>query len=104
MKKALFFLLFLILAVGVSAAVYKETCPSEAKAILDAVGGCSAVNCTEYFAICEDCCEAGAAANVTATPTSALPAAATQKQPGFEIILALSGILAVAYLAARRKH
>ena len=53
--------LFLSIAVSFSVSaevegVYKEGCPEEAKAILDSVGGCDAIDCSEYPAICEECC------------------------------------------------
>jgi hypothetical protein len=38
------------------AASYPSTCPSGAQAIITAVGGCSAINSTQYKAIYSKCC------------------------------------------------
>jgi len=61
-------LLFLFSAPVVMAASYPNTCPAEAQAIVSAVGGCSAISCSQYAAICGKCCPS---ANKTTPSTSA---------------------------------
>ena len=50
---------------------YPTTCPTEAQAVLKAVGGCSAIDCKVYSNICAKCCVTAAAPAKTATPTVA---------------------------------
>ena len=113
--------LFLSIAVSfsVSAEVegeYKAGCPEEAKAILDAVGGCDAIDCSEYSAICEKCCPECSGDYPEACKTSKECEAeglywyddechAEQKPsvPGFEAVIAIAGLLAVAYLLEKRR-
>lgn len=99
---------------------YKESCPPEAQAILDAVGGCDAIDCSEYPAICEKCCpkcsteypeacktedDCKAAGlhwyddKCNAMETSESEPAST---PGFEAVFAAVGLLVVASLVRRR--
>ena len=114
--------LFLSIAVSFSVSaevegVYKEGCPEEAKAILDAVGGCDAIDCSEYPAICEQCCPECSGDYPEACKTKEECEAAglywyedechaKQKTkapvPGFEAVVAIAGLLAVAYLLRRR--
>src|SRR3989344_6204631 len=54
MKKIIF--LGLLLFVPVSAQTYQVSCPAEAKAIVEAVGGCSVVDKAQYSAVYEKCC------------------------------------------------
>ena len=95
---------------------YKAGCPPEAKAILDAVGGCNAINCSEYPAICEKCCpECGEEYPEACKTQDECEAVALywyegechkeQKTPlpGFEMILAIAGLLAVTYMLLRRR-
>ena len=63
--------LFLLVPVFSFAASYPASCPSEAQAIVDAVGGCSTISESEYGAIYEKCC------SVVITPT---PPPATKKR------------------------
>jgi len=94
---------------------YKAGCPPEAKAILDAVGGCDAIDCSEYPVICEKCCPECSEGYPKACKTKEECEAvglywyedechAEQKTPvpGFEAVFATVGLLAVAYLLRRR--
>ena len=49
------FLSFLLSPVTFGAS-YPTSCPTEAQAIVDAVGGCQAISCNQYEAICAKCC------------------------------------------------
>ena len=115
----LLFLLSTVLSFPVSAEAegeYKAGCPSEAKAILDAVGGCDAIDCSEYPVICEKCCPECSEEYPKACKTKEKCEAVglywhegechvEQKTPvpGFEVVFAIVGLLAVAYLLRRRK-
>lgn len=99
---------------------YKEGCPPEAKAILDAVGGCDAINCSEYPAICEKCCPECSAEYPEACKTEDDCKAAglhwyddkchvaeaseseSASTPGFEAVFAAVGLLAAVSLLRRR--
>ena len=114
----LLFLLSTVLSFPVSAEAegeYKAGCPSEAKAILDAVGGCDAIDCSEYPVICEKCCPECSEEYPKACKTKEKCEAVglywhegechvEQKTPvpGFEAVFAIAGLLAVAYLLRRR--
>jgi PGF-CTERM protein len=113
--------LFLSIAVYVPVSAeaegeYKAGCPEEAKAILDAVGGCDAIDCSEYSAICEMCCPECSGEYPEACKTNEECEAkglywyddechAEQKPsvPGFEAVIAIAGLLAVAYLLEKRR-
>lgn len=65
MKRIIPIIVFYLLIMNVSfvfAATYPATCPAEAKAIVEIVGGCSAVDRNFYSAIWNKCC-------VSSTPT-----------------------------------
>jgi len=116
-------LLALFLSIAVSSSVsaeaegeYKAGCPEEAKAILDAVGGCDALDCSEYPAICEKCCPECSGDYPKACKTKDECEAAglfwyedecnaEQKPsvPGFEAVVAIAGLLAVAYILEKRR-
>ena len=49
---------FLFVAFTVSATTYPSTCPSEAQAIVGAVGGCGAIDSNHYSVIYKKCCSA----------------------------------------------
>ena len=61
----------LLLPSVVSAQTYPQTCPQEAVGVLNAVGGCSAVDCSLYPSICNKCCTV--ATNQTVSQTTATP-------------------------------
>ncbi len=42
-------------------ATYPASCPAEARGIVEAVGGCAAISCSQYEAICAKCCPSGSA-------------------------------------------
>src|SRR3989344_2011258 len=68
------FLSFL-LPVAVLGASYPASCPTEAQAIVDAVGGCSAIDPGQYSSIYEKCCSA------SATPASEPSSEQTLDEP-----------------------
>ena len=93
---------------------YKAGCPEEAKAILDAVGGCDAIDCSEYPAICEKCCPKCSDEYPGACKTKEECEAvglywyedechAAKKTPGFDAVFAIAGLLTVAYLLGKRR-
>ncbi|MDO8558683.1 MAG: hypothetical protein Q7S09_05925 [bacterium] len=58
--------LLVFLSPPVVAATYPDTCPKEGQAIVEAVGGCAAISCSEFEAICAECCTAG---DATSSPS-----------------------------------
>lgn len=62
-----FAFLSLLFPVLSSAATYPASCPTEAQAIVEAVGGCSAVDKDAYDAIYSKCCSVGKVIPVTTT-------------------------------------
>ena len=84
-------------SLAVPDASYPDTCPAAAKAVLDALGGCPAVNASQYPAINEKCCSLPKTSESSPGP-AATPAA---RSPGFEAVLALNA-LGVAALLRRR--
>ena len=56
MKGLLTFFIFSFLSLSAFAAIYPTSCPSEAKAIVEVVGGCSAINRSSFPAIYDKCC------------------------------------------------
>lgn len=63
------------------AASYPASCPKEAKAIVDAVGGCSSINKNLYSAVYEKCCAIKPIPPATSAPVVTPPAAAPVKIP-----------------------
>ena len=52
------------------AATYPATCPVEAQAIVNSVGGCAAISCTKYAAICAKCgCSSSASSQSQSSQT-----------------------------------
>lgn len=49
---------------------YPASCPSEAQAIVDAVGGCSAVDKDKYLSVYEKCCALLSPPNSISTATA----------------------------------
>lgn len=84
--------LFLLLSMTISfAQTYPSTCPSEAIGILEAVGGCDAVDCDRFPAICEKCC-------VKAITPIAAPI--REIQPSYTSPQSSNGIIIVVVIAA----
>lgn len=80
--KKIFLVLFVLLFISsakVSVASYPVSCPDVAQAIVDAVGGCSAVNCSQYEAICSKCCVETPAPKVVPSVTQPSPKATAGK-------------------------
>jgi hypothetical protein len=111
----LYFVVFFPVSAGVDEE-YKVDCPTEAKAILDAVGGCDAINCSEYPAICEKCCPECGEEYPKACKTKEECEAVglywyddechKEQKPllrGFEVMFAIAGLLATYLLIRRRK-
>lgn len=71
MKPLLTLLLFLLLAPSSFGAAYPASCPSEARAIVEAVGGCAAIG-SQYEAIYSKCCSLGTAPASKQSPTPPL--------------------------------
>lgn len=40
-------------------ATYPASCPAEARGIVEAIGGCAEISCSQYGAICAKCCSNG---------------------------------------------
>ncbi len=49
---------------------YPNSCPAEARSVLSAVGGCSAVDKNQYSTVYEKCCALPASATPTPSVTS----------------------------------
>lgn len=56
MKKFIIAIAFLIFISPAFAASYPASCPTEARSILNAVGGCSSVKKSQYPTVYEKCC------------------------------------------------
>ena len=118
------FVAFIPVSVGVEEE-YRADCPDEAKAILDAVGGCDAIDCSKYPAICEKCCLECEEESPTACktkeecealglywyddecnaeePETASSPSSSESTPGFGAVFAVAGLLALASLLKREK-
>ena len=71
------FLSFL-LPVAVLGASYPASCPTEAQAIVDAVGGCPAIDPGQYSSIYEKCC------SISETPASEPSSEPILEEPSLE--------------------
>ena len=80
---ALAALLLLLSPVIAFAASYPASCPAEAQAIVNAVGGCSAIDPDQYSSIYEKCCSVNGAQNPQppSEPTFELEEPATEPSP-----------------------
>ena len=58
------------------AATYPASCPAEAKAIVEAVGGCSVVNKSQYPSVYDKCCILPVSAPATTKSLSPIPSKA----------------------------
>ena len=58
-----------ILPVSFSSAAYPASCPVEVQPIVDAVGGCAAISCSQYEAICAKCCPSSSTPKSTSLTT-----------------------------------
>lgn len=63
------------------AETYPNSCPSEARSILNAVGGCSAVNRSSYPSVYEKCCVKSASVSPAPTPPPTTPKPTPVKSP-----------------------
>lgn len=73
MKKITISLLLFLFTPFSFAASYPSSCPAEAKAIVEAVGGCSAVNKNQYPSVYEKCCALPAPVTPKPMPVKPLP-------------------------------
>lgn len=65
-------LLLLLSPATVLGASYPASCPVEARSIIDAVGGCSTIDSSQYSSIYAKCCSVSAVSNSDATSDTTL--------------------------------
>ena len=96
--------LFLILSTQISfAQTYPSTCPSEAIGVLNAVGGCAAVDCNRFPAICQKCCTVQETESQVATPQPTYVSYPTPSSNVFIIVGIVITILVIGFIFLRHK-
>ena len=68
MKFLITSILFLFSTAFSFGASYPDSCPSVGRTVVEALGGCSAISCSQYAATCEKCCPGGVAPAPTPAP------------------------------------
>ncbi len=71
---------------------YPDTCPAEARNILEAVGGCAVVDCNKFSAICQKCC-VETSAQLPVQPTQNLDRINQNRIPIIVILVIAAGIV-----------
>lgn len=74
------YFLFLISNIAFAAS-YPASCPTEAKAIVDAVGGCSAIDKNKFSSVYQKCCAIKPIPPATSAPVVTPPAVTPIKTP-----------------------
>ncbi len=103
--KLLIALIFIALFSATSfAQTYPDTCPPEAQGILNAVGGCAAVDCQKFPVICEKCCVTSNASVQSSSSSTAISAAQDSSDLAVASIVIIIVIVAIAAVLIRRKQ
>ena len=95
--------LFLLLPTSLAQS-YPSTCPAEAIGIVEAVGGCVAVDCEKYPAICQECCIVEETESQVATPQPTYVSYPTPSSNMIIIVGIVITILVIGFVVLLRKR